>query len=347
MKYKINPILIASMVFLLLFGTTLFAGNSDKVGQTAAPELLIPIGGRDLAMGGSSIAISHGIESIFWNPAGLAHAERNATAMFSRLTYIGDIDVNYVAVAGTFGDFGTVGLSIKSMDFGDIPITTEDFPDGTGAFLDPTFFTIGVTYSKLLSDRVSVGFTGNFISEDLAEARVSATGFAFSAGVQYQNLGGIQGLDLGVAVKNIGPQMGFDGSGLLREGSVDDVSRGGSFVKIDPATEELPSTIEIGGAYSFNAGELSSVRITGMFQNNNFSDDQGKFGAEYEYNNLFFVRGGYDFAPGAADEAFIFGASFGAGVRVDVGGVEVFADYGFRESDFFDNQNAFSVRLGF
>jgi len=344
MKFKSFPILIA---VLLLFSVSAFAGNSDKVGTTAAPELLIPVGARDMAMGGSSIAISSGIESIFWNPAGLAYADRDAVAMVSRLSYLADIDVNYVAIAGTFGNLGTIGLSIKNLDLGDIPITTEDFPDGTGAFVDPTFFTLGLTYSKQLSDRVAIGITGNFISEDLSEVRVRSTGFAFTAGVQYKNLGNLEGVDFGVAVKNIGPQMSYDGSGLLREGEIRDVTRGESFVSLESLSSELPSTIEIGLAYTFDAGEDSKVRVTGMFQNNNFADDETQFGAEYAFRDLFFVRGGYDMAPGADDDAFIFGASFGAGFNLDVGGVNVKADYAWRQSDFFDNQNAFSLRFGF
>jgi hypothetical protein len=347
MKFKIYPLFVATMVFLLLFSVDSFAGSRKKAGTVAAPELMIPVGARDLAMGGATIATTTGIEAIFWNPAGLARSPFNAIAMFSRMSYIADIDINYVAVAAKFGGFGSIGFNIKSLGIGDIPITTEDFPDGTGAFVSPTFFTLGVTYSKILSDRVSVGFTGTFINENLSEARVSATGFAFSAGVQYQNLGGLEGLDIGVAVKNIGPQMGFSGSGLLRQAEIDDVSRGASFIQLQGASDELPSTIEIGATYTMNAGELSKLRFAGMFQNNNFSDDQTKFGVEYEYNDLFFVRGGWDMAPNAPEDNFIFGASVGAGLHVAVGGVDLLLDYAWRDTDFFKSQNAFSIKLGF
>jgi hypothetical protein len=347
MKYKITTIFVAALAFVVLFSLNAFAGNKDKVGTVAAAELMIPIGARDLAMGGSTIALSSGIESVFWNPAGLAYSETNASAMFSRLQYIADINMNYVAVAGKFGGFGTVGFSIKSLDLGDIAITTEDFPDGTGGFVSPTFFVLGVHYARNISDRVAVGFTGNFINEDLSEARVKATGFSFSAGVQYKNLANLEGLDFGVAVKNIGPQMGFSGSGLLRNAEVGDVSRGGSFVEIKAASDELPSTIELGLAYTIKAGETSKLVFTGMFQNNNFSDDETSFGGEYSFNNLFFVRGGWNFAPDADEDAYIFGGTLGAGFHVKVGGVAVTADYGWRQTDFFENQNAFSIKLGF
>ena len=347
MNFRLKTILITATALLLMLSLQAFAGNGDKAGTVAAPELLIPVGARDLAMGGSTIATSRGIEATYWNPAGLAHVKTNAVAMFSRLSYIAGIDVNYVAVAGNFGGFGTVGFTLKTLDFGTIPITTEDFPDGTGGFVDPTFLTVGLHYARNLSDRVSVGFTANFISEDLSEVRVSATGFAFSAGVQYKDFANVSGLDFGIAVKNIGPQMGFDGTGLLRQAELVDVTSSNRFIKVEAATDELPSTIEIGGAYTINAGENSKLLLTGTFQNNNFSDDQAKFGAEYGFNDMFFVRGGWDVAPDASDDEFIFGASFGLGVSLDVGGLGIIADYGWRDSQFFESQNAFSLKLAF
>ena len=352
MRYKIHPILLVVLAFAVLLSAQAFAGNKDKVGTVAAPELLIPVGARDMSMGGSTLANTSGIEAMYWNPAGLAYAERGAVAMFSHLTYIGDIGVNYVAVAGTFGNFGTIGFDLKGLSIGDIPVTTEDFPDGTGGFVSPTFFTVGLHYSRMLSDRVSVGVTANFINEDLSEARVQATGFAFSAGVQYRNLGGIGGLDLGVAVKNVGPQMRFEGSGLLRGAELDDVTRGTGLVQILAQSSELPSTIEIGLAYTVNTGENNSLMLTGLFQNQNFSADQFKLGAEFEFNDLLYLRGGYVVAPDAdqkalGNNAFIFGPSFGVGFNLDIGGVNVSADYGWRQSKFFENQNAFSIKLGF
>ncbi|MFQ5706318.1 MAG: PorV/PorQ family protein [bacterium] len=347
MKHKFCLLFAVTIAFLLLVSVDSYAGNRKKAGIAAGAELLIPVGTRDMAMGGSTVAMTKGIDAIYWNPAGLAWTPYDAVAAFSRTSYIADIDVNYVAVAGTFGNFGSVGFTIKSLAIGNIPITTEDEPDGTGAFLNPTFFTIGAHYAKLLIDRVAVGFSFRVVSENLREARVSATGFAFSAGVQYKNAGGLRGFDLGVAVKNIGPQMGFDGSGLLREARVTDVTRGGSLIKVEGNSEDLPSTIEIGAAYTVNASETSKLHFATMFQNNNFSDDQARFGVEYEYNDIFFVRGGFNSSPDAPTDAFIFGPTLGAGVHAMVSGVNIFADYAWTQNDTFDNQSTFSVKLGF
>ena len=74
---------------------------------------------------------------------------------------------------------------------GDIPVTTIDNPEGTGATFSPTFVVLGVTYSNALTDRIRVGFTANLVSEEIQ--RPSASGVSFDAGVQYDGIGGVEG----------------------------------------------------------------------------------------------------------------------------------------------------------
>src|SRR5438128_2487144 len=78
-----------------------FAGRGDKAGTAAASELLIPVGAQSVALGGSEMASVSGIEVIYWNPAGLARSEKGANAMFSHMSYIADIGVEYFAVSST------------------------------------------------------------------------------------------------------------------------------------------------------------------------------------------------------------------------------------------------------
>jgi len=332
---------------------TAFAGGENRVGTDAAPELLIPVGARDIALGGSNIATTSGIEAIYWNPAGLARSKSSTNAMFSHMNYIADIGVEYVAISAGFEGFGTIGFSLKSVSVGEIPITTEDQPDGTGGTFSPTLVNLGLTYSRLLTDRISVGVTANLISERLD--RVSANGFAFNAGVQYNGLGGVNGLSVGVAVKNIGPQMQFQGDGLLREGQINDILRPGSNYRVTAASFELPSTIELGLAYAVDIGEQNGLNITGMFQNNNFSVDEYKLGAEYNYDNTFFLRGGYNLSESKKNNSltvtdktsFIYGFTAGAGINYPVGNLDLTFDYAFRAVNFFQNNHVFAVKLGF
>ncbi|HAP37220.1 MAG TPA: hypothetical protein DCQ28_15295, partial [Bacteroidetes bacterium] len=107
MKTKINSIkesamnntLIKSSLVLLLLAVMVaqvsVAGRGDKAGSSAAPMLLIPVGGRDIAMGGSTVANSFGIEAVHYNPAGVAWSTKQSEAIFSHMNYIADIGVDY------------------------------------------------------------------------------------------------------------------------------------------------------------------------------------------------------------------------------------------------------------
>ncbi len=326
-----------------------WGGRPDKAGVAAAPELLIPVGARSIALSGSSLAIAEGIESIFWNPAGLSRSEHGSNAMFTHMNYIADIGVEYLAVSTSFAGFGTVGVSLKSLSFGDIPITTEDQPDGTGEIASPTFFVIGGTYSRQLTDRIAIGVTTNLISERME--RVSSSDVSFNIGVQYLGIAGVNGLSLGVAVKNIGPQMTYGGPGLLRQGQVNDVLQPASFYVVQAASAELPSVMEIGLGYSSLLTEGSKVNLSGMFQNNNFSEDEYKVGAEYAYNDMVFLRGGYNFVSQQTGRENIFsgafGWSFGLGFRTMLGDVDASIDYAYRAAEFFGGNNVFGISFGF
>ena len=52
--------------------------------------------------------------------------------MFTHLSWIADIGITYAAVASNFGGKNMFGISLKSLNFGDIDVTTADLPDGTG-----------------------------------------------------------------------------------------------------------------------------------------------------------------------------------------------------------------------
>jgi hypothetical protein len=338
--------LAAAAMLLLLVHTTAIAGGRDRAGTASGSQLLIPVGARYIAQGGAPNAVSEGIESIYWNPAGLAHMSNGSAAMFSYMPYIGDIGVSFGAAAVNLGSFGFLGISMKSLSMGTIGITTADLPDGTGETFSPNYFTLGLTYARGLTDQVYVGANFKIVSERLP--RASATGLVLDAGIQYRNLGNVSGLCLGVVVKNLGPALKYDGPGLYRVVSDENSAKATSNYKIATAAFDLPSVIEIGLAYTYPITEFQSLTASYLFQNNNYSDDESKFGLELAFQKLLYLRGGYSLTPDKPEGYdYIFGVTFGAGIHMKTGGVDMFLDYAFRDAEFFDTGNVFSLKLGF
>lgn len=331
---------------LLLFSVeSIHAGAGNRKATGGASHLLIPVGARGIAMGGANIAATYGLDAIFWNPAGVADSPTDVNVMFSHMSYIADIGVEYGAVSAKLGELGTVAFSIKALSIGEIDITTTQDPDGTGATFSPQMMVAGITFSRQLTDNIAIGLTANYISETLD--RVSATGLGFNAGVIYKNLADVDGLSFGLAMKNFGPQMQYDGSGLYYEAEVDEFHRKPNYYKAESAPYDLPSTFELGFAYSPQLDKMNNLVISANFQNHNFASDEYKVGAEYSYNNMFFLRAGYTTAPEEDAENYLYGLTAGAGINYAVGSSSVRVDYTYRDVQYFDANHVFSVSFGF
>lgn len=330
---------------LLLTLDVVYAGGGDRLGTGGAAQLLIPVGPRGIAMGEANISTGYGVGSLFWNPAGVAKMDNSAGVMFSHMSYIADIGVEYGVASANFEGFGVVSLSIKSLAIDEILVTTTQNPDGTGATFKPQMLTAGLSYSRQLTERIAVGITANFVSETLGD--VSASGVAFNVGVIYDHLAELDGLSLGLVINNVGPQMKYEGSGLNTVADVDNYNRPPQYYKIDAAGVEMPSTFGLGLGYKAKIDDMNALQFSGLFLHNNFSDDEYKLGAEYGYNNTFFLRAGYLLAPETASEDYLYGLTAGAGVNVDLEGIDLKIDYAYRYTQYFDGNHVFALSLGF
>lgn len=342
MSYVARMVVVA--LLLAMASGAAEAGAGNRAGTGGATELLIPVGTRDIGMGGATVSTSKGIEALFWNPAGVARVPGSAAFYFSHMSYIADIGVDYGAAAVNFAEFGVLAINAKALSIGDIAVTTNENPDGTGTTFSPQFFNLGLTYARMLSERVSVGVTATFISERMGD--VSATGVAFNAGVTYDNLASIEGLSIGVVLKNIGPQMTFDGGGLMYVATVADQNRPPGYYKAEAAPFELPSTLEFGVGYRYAFDSQNALQVAGTFQNNNFADDEYRVGGEYAFQGMLFFRAGITMSPEQATPEFIYGPTFGAGLRYQFGTLDLTVDYAFRSVEVFNSNHVFSLGIG-
>jgi opacity protein-like surface antigen len=332
------------ILILLLIATSIYAGDVARKGTSGAEEVLIPVGARGIATGGAFIANMTGLESLFYNPAGL-DIYPQTEAMFSYVTYLADINISYFAVGTSLGDFGSIAFDLKSFDFGDIPVTTIDFPDGTGETFSPSFMTFGFSYSKVLTDRIAIGTNLKLVTENIGNT--NATGFAVDAGVQYRFSSELM---IGATVKNIGSNMNFTGDDLNSRSPIPGSVPGSTTGSYGILTESflIPSSFQLSLTYGIDFNAENNLLLAGAYTVNNQYEDVANFGLEYGFMNNFFVRGGYNYMVENQDES-IYGLTFGAGVNYDIGsGVGIVFDYAYRAVTEFANANQiFTIKLNF
>ena len=319
---------------LLVLGlSTAFAGNAARIGSAGAQELRIPYGSRGTAMGGAVVANTFGIESMYWNPAGLASLE-GTEAMFSYLPYIADINQNFVGVATNVEGFGTIGFGAKIISIGEIEQTTVDFPDGNGRLFSPSLAVINVSYARVLTANVSFGASGMYVNEQIYD--MAAHGLAFDAGFMYDPAW--HGVKLGLAVKNYGSEMKFSGRGADRASNLQRPEAPLS------APFDLPASINMGMSYEFlNQGDNTAL-LCGNFLANTYSNDVVQGGAEYGYKGLYFLRGGYNYSK---QNNWLNGATLGAGLTIELGEARCKFEYSWNQTDTFTDNQYFSVSMGF
>lgn len=347
---RTKNLFILSLVILALAGLVIQvnAGNPEKIGTAGAQELLLPIGARGTALGGACQATINGVDALFWNPAGIANTDQTVEAMFSYMKYIADINLTNVAVATKLG-FGSIAFSFQTISFGEIENTTADAPDGTGIMFSPTYFTIAGAYSQAMTDRIYIGVTTKIVSEKIMG--MSATGVAFDIGVQYVT---DMGFKFGVAMKNYGNGMQFSGGDTERVVELPGTEPQAPPHRLSLPTQkaEFPSTFDMGVSYETKPMDKATVTVMGNFRNHNFGNDELVGGVEFVYNDMFALRGAYEYGTNQSEylgeKDYIFGPTFGAGLKYALGAkTKIVIDYAYRVTEFFDNNNIFTMKLEF
>jgi hypothetical protein len=347
---KVNTLKISLFcLFSLMYTFGISQENGDeRTGQAGASELLINPWAQSSGMAGSNTASSRGLESVYLNVAGLTGVEGTELS-FSHASWFADISINAFGFAQKVGDTGVMGLSIMSLDFGDIQRTTFDNPDGGIGTFAPQFMNIALSYAKKFTYNMSAGMSIKMISESAAE--LVANGFAIDAGVHYET--GEKGqAKFGITLKNIGPRMAFNGDG-------DDVSLSGEngydmTFEIRSAEFELPSLLNIGASYDLYFYNEDAIRMTlaGNFVSNSFSKDQILSGLELSWKDMVLLRGGYAYESGILKDfddgrstAFT-GFSGGLSIELPISDETIFGlDYSYRPADPLSSVHTFGARI--
>ncbi|MFK8101503.1 MAG: PorV/PorQ family protein [Saprospiraceae bacterium] len=343
--------LILSFVFLALHTTTVQAGNPDRQGEAGAYELLMNPWAKSAGLHTMGTSMITGVEAMRLNVAGLSRINSSEFVIgHARYLEGTDIKMNAFGLAQRIGKNGAIGVSLMALDFGEIPVTTTDQPEGTGGTFSPSFFNLGLSYAHTFENKVSVGLTLRAISESIAD--LNAFGFAVDAGVQYVT-GPKDQFKFGISLRNIGTEMKFAGEGLSTQLAPPSGDGGDQLTyNVRVSGFELPSVLNVGVSYDFLLNAKNRLTAIGNFTANSFSRDQIGGGLEYAFNEMFMLRGGYkyDFGQNEAEASVYTGLSGGLSVVVPFkkgSASKVAIDYAYRATNPWGGTHNFAVRLMF
>ncbi|MFZ1520091.1 MAG: PorV/PorQ family protein [Ignavibacteriaceae bacterium] len=326
------------IIFLTVLGFgTVFAQNPN-LGTSGAQFLQLPVGARSESMGGAIVGLADDASALFWNPAGIVKVN-NVQAHFSYMNWFDLFDFNAASIVYNAGDMGVFGASMVLLSTDEMEITTEEQPNGTGRYFDAGDVALGISYSKYLTDRFSVGLTVKYINQRIWNE--TASGVAFDIGTQYRL--DFQNLTIAMCMTNFGADMKYDGPDLDFSAVKDENYKSSRLIPSRLITQEYPLPLNFQVGIGFDVFEYDFVKMKGAIDVTHPNDnaERAHFGTEFSFFDRFFVRGGYKY--NYDDQDF----TFGAGANVPLGGSAVYFDYAFSLYDILPSVHRVSVNLSF
>ena len=292
--------------------------GGQRAGISAFQFLKLGVGARGEAMGESFVAVANDVSALYWNPAGLVEF-KDDQAMASHTEYLVDIKHDFFGVAYHINDGDAVGVCFSSLHMKDMEITTEAQPFGTGQFFTFGDIAAAVSYAKRMTDQFSFGLTLRYAEETIDVLKMRS--FMVDLGTYYWT--GIGSTRFAVVISNFGSDV--KPKGVVTE--YDGTSVGGfqSF--------SLPTVFKLGFALDPISDDVQKLTTSLQLNHPNDNSEHFRLGAEYSWQNTFFVRGGVKRTIGqpllGADATSEESFSLGAGVQVQLGLTMVNADYAY------------------
>ena len=322
-------------IAILLSGIKCFGQvGLNKVGQSTMDFQLINISPKASGMGEAYTANGIGAEAMFCNPAGIVESKGNLDVTVDYTQWIADIKYLAGGVSYNLGNYGAVGFSLLTVDYGNINATRLDPTLITGggvrgyiddgAMQNVGAFSAGLTYAKAISTQFSIGGSVRYVQQNLGENLFSsgsvnknnASKIAFDAGVKYYT--GFKDFRFGMAIRNFA-------SNIRREQN----------------DEQLPLTFTVGGAIDLfqfvNTSNSQALTLAVDFLHSNSYSERINMGMEYKFMNMIAIRGGYQTNRDIASW------SVGAGFSSSFGSTGIEVNYSFSKMDIFKDINRLSV----
>ena len=327
-------------IFLFLIGMTY---GQDKVGTTAAPFLGIGAGPKAIGMGGAFVAVADDPSALYWNPSGISRRGKTEV-LIEHTNYLISTGYNYFGGVVALDENNAIGLSVTYLDYGSERVTTIQMPDGTGEEWSAKDVAVGLTYSRNLSDRFSIGGTVKMIMQQIWHE--SATGFALDAGLLY--ITPFNDMKIGMDISNFGTDMRMSGEDLYVTHNPD-ASKAGANSKI-PAeyftdSYPLPLLFRIGLSMDVLNTEDNRITLAVDALHPNDNAQSANVGAQYEWNNTIYARVGYKSIGVPKNEE---GLTFGFGLSYELLlNLRLNLDYAYESYGRLDNIQKFALSVSF
>lgn len=281
---NITKILIAlSLTFSFMFAMT-------KTGTSVGQFLKIGTTADILGMGESGVANVRGMSAMQYNPAGLSRYNCQAIT-FSQSNWLVDTDFLYFGGTMNFGNMGTVGLSMTTLDYGEMAVRTVEDPEGTGEVFDAQDLSLGLVYANNLTDRFSIGGQVKYIGQKIWH--MTAQTMAVDMGALF--ITQFKGIRLGMSITNFGGKMKMSGRDVRFYDDPDEDSYGNNDqVPAEYQLEKwpLPLTYRVGlaGEPIQNKNLRWTISVDAIHPSDN--TEYINLGTEIVYRKMLFLRTG-------------------------------------------------------
>ncbi len=286
---------------------------------TAVPSLSIAPDARAGGMGDIGAATTPDVNSQFWNPAKYVFMESEAGFSLSYTPWlrklVSDIDLAYLAGYYRFSELSAISASLRYFSLGDITLMDQlGYPQGSA---HPNELAIDAAYSQKLAENFSASVALRLIYSDLNNGMNLSggtemyPGLAVAADVAtFYKLPiamstGNSNLGIGLNISNIGSKISYDEFvssnfiptnlrlGVSYEYPIDEYQKFSVSADINKLLVPTPDKTTDFNNMSSLAGIFRSFNDAPGGMNEELREIMWSVGAEYAYNNQFFVRGGY------------------------------------------------------
>ena len=115
--------MLRKLIAVLIFIPVIIFAQYNRPGSTSAQFLKIGVSPRAAAMAEAYISITDGAEATIYNPAALVWI-KGTDVIFTHTEWFAGINHEFAAIAHTFAQIGTFGLSATALYTDEMNVTT-------------------------------------------------------------------------------------------------------------------------------------------------------------------------------------------------------------------------------